>query len=76
MTVARRYLDASAASEYLKENFGIRASVPTLDTWATRGGGPPFHKDGRFRSYPVAELDTWAAKRLGPLVTSTAELAA
>jgi excisionase family DNA binding protein len=38
-------------------------SVATLDTWASRGGGPAFHKVGRFRKYQPADVKEWLKKR-------------
>jgi len=38
-------------------------SVATLDTWASRGGGPDFHKVGKFRKYRPADVKAWLAER-------------
>jgi hypothetical protein len=35
--------------------------VGTLDQWASRGGGPPFHKVGKFRRYHPSDVRTWLA---------------
>jgi hypothetical protein len=35
------------------------------------GGGPPVRRVGRIPYYDVDELDAWARKQLGPLLTST-----
>jgi phage terminase Nu1 subunit (DNA packaging protein) len=36
--------------------------LATLDTWASRGGGPPFHKVGVYRRYDGAEVKAWLAE--------------
>jgi len=38
-------------------------SVATLDTWASRGGGPDFHKVGKFRKYRPADVKEWLKQR-------------
>jgi Helix-turn-helix domain len=35
--------------------------LTTLDGWASRGGGPPFHKVGIYRRYDGAEVRAWLA---------------
>jgi hypothetical protein len=50
-------LDRPAAANY------VGCSPDTLATWATRGGGPPFHKIGRRVVYFVRDLDAWLATR-------------
>ena len=37
--------------------------VATLDTWASRGGGPDFVKVGRYRKYQGADVKEWIKKR-------------
>lgn len=37
--------------------------VTTLDQWASRGGGPVFHKVGRYRKYFPADVRDWLRKR-------------
>ena len=37
--------------------------VATLDTWASRGGGPPFHKIGVHRRYAPADVKEWLRTR-------------
>jgi hypothetical protein len=34
-------------------------SLATLDAWASRGGGPAFHKVGRHRKYWPADVKDW-----------------
>lgn len=37
--------------------------VTTLDQWARRGGGPPFHKVGVRRLYDPADVREWLKNR-------------
>src|SRR5262245_1102626 len=68
-------LDAKQASSYLNKK-SIKASQTTLANWRSAGCGPSFRKDGRRVLYPKIELDSFAARRLSPLVGSTSELRA
>src|ERR1051325_6556528 len=53
---------------------GFRTSSETLATWASRGGGPPFQKYGRWPIYTWDSSLAWARERCSPVVTSTAAL--
>ncbi len=64
------------ASIYLREEHGIIRKPSTLATYATKGGGPAFQKDGKFPLYTTQSLDDWVEAQLSPVVTSTAELKA
>ena len=64
------------ASQYLAEIHGIELAPVTLAKLACIGGGPSFHKAGRWPLYPTAELDRWAAERLGRLLPNTSKAAA
>ncbi len=68
-----RHYRRAHASIYLKDNYGIHAAVGTLAKWASIGGGPPFHYDGRFPIYAQDDLDAWAVERLGKAVRSTSD---
>jgi len=59
------------AQALTKEGFPVAES--TLATIATRGGGPPFRKFGRYPLYPLQDALSWARARLGPIVRSTSE---
>lgn len=48
-------LGSKALAEYLD------VPVGTLDQWASRGGGPPFHKVGKFRRYHPSDVRAWLA---------------
>ena len=53
---------------------GYTTAAATLATLASRGGGPQFRKYGRIPLYRWADALAWAQARLGPVVSSTAEL--
>lgn len=62
------------AARYLREVHGIPVQPSTLAKWACiKSDSPPAHYAGRVPLYPLDALDTWAAKRLGPLRTSTSD---
>jgi hypothetical protein len=61
--------------EYLYRKHGICIAVTTLAKWAVSGEGPRFQKVGRWPLYPLSDLDSWAERRLSPVVCSTSELA-
>jgi hypothetical protein len=63
-----RYLRRAEAAAYLRQTYGARCSHTYLDKLASIGGGPPFHRFGRWPVYDVADLDGWAMSRMtGPL---------
>jgi hypothetical protein len=53
---------------------GYKTSPATLATLASRGGGPRFRHYGSHVVYRWGDLLNWAQSRLGPMVTSTAQL--
>jgi hypothetical protein len=53
---------------------GYPVAATTLATMATRGGGPPYQKFGRYPIYTFGEGLRWAQSRLSPVVTTTSEL--
>ncbi len=55
---------------------GFPTSPSTLATMATRGGGPPFEKWGRYPLYTWGPGLAWAQARLSKPVSSTSELEA
>ena len=75
MQLRKPRLRRREASEYLAFAHGITFAPTTLAKLACVGGGPSFHKAGRWPLYPIAELDRWANARLGRLVSSTSEAA-
>jgi hypothetical protein len=62
-----------AASEYLKDRWGIERAPSTLAKYACLGGGPRFESAGRVPLYPEPELDEWAQSILSPLRRSTSD---
>jgi hypothetical protein len=68
-TLLTREATASALTEA-----GFPTSPATLATKASRGGGPAFRKFGPRPLYRWGDAVEWARTRLGPVVTSTAEL--
>jgi hypothetical protein len=53
---------------------GFPVRPATLATKASRGGGPPFRHFGRIPLYRWGDSLDWAVSRLGPRISSTAEL--
>lgn len=41
----------------------LKVPPSTLDQWASRGGGPAFHRVGRFRRYFPADVKLWLAEQ-------------
>lgn len=72
---ATQRLRRTAASEYLKETYGLSYKPTTLAKLATLGGGPAFEHFGRWPLYQAAELDRWVVSRLSPLKRSTSQVA-
>ena len=65
-------LRRSAVAEALTAT-GFPVSKATLETLATRGGGPPYQKFGRIPLYQWGDALAWAEKRLSPLMHCTSE---
>jgi len=66
-------LTREATAEALVEA-GFPTTPKTLATKATRGGGPPYRKFGARVLYRWGDALDWARSRLGPVITSSAEL--
>ncbi len=71
-----RRLRRAAASQYLKDHWGIERAPATLAKLACVGGGPRFEHAGRVPLYPEPELDAWAEAVLSPLKGSTSDTGA
>ena len=67
------WLRRNETAEALTEA-GFPISPATLATKGSRGGGPRFRKFGRYPLYRWGDSLEWARSKLGPVVTSTAEL--
>jgi hypothetical protein len=66
-------LRRKAASDYLRETYGVSRAVSTLAKLAVTGGGPPFRRDGRLPLYAPDDLDTWAKAILSAPLQSTSD---
>lgn len=55
-----RFLDTLAAAQYLA------LEAHTLECYRSLGGGPLFHKFGKWIRYAMEDLDAWAASRRRP----------
>ncbi len=67
--------DPEAASEYLRERWGIRHGIATLAKLRTAGSGPKFSKRGKYVDYSEQALDEYAATKITSEIRSTAEAA-
>jgi hypothetical protein len=72
---ARPLLRREAACSYLQDVWGIHRRPATLAKLACLGGGPRFHRAGRWPLYSPDDLDTWARKLIGEPMCSTSEAA-
>lgn len=70
----RRFLSPQEAAQFLTK-MGLKTTKTTLDTWVTRGSGPPHLKWGYRRLYEESELLAWAEARLGRSRSSSSEAA-
>ena len=62
---------AELAAELTARGFPIAKT--TLETIATRGGGPRYQKFGRSALYDLAEALDWAAGRMSPPAATATE---
>lgn len=72
----RRFLRRGDAATYINDRYGFPCSRQWLAKLAVVGGGPLFHRAGRFPIYDVTDLDSWAMSRICGPVGSTSETAA
>jgi hypothetical protein len=68
---AARFLNRSAAAEYVRAKFGLRCSKQTLAKLAVEGGGPIYQVGLRTAIYTPENLDLWALSKIGPPRAST-----
>jgi hypothetical protein len=66
------YIDRRAAAEYLTKR-GLKIAFNTLQKMATTGDGPPYRRFGARVVYTIAELNVWAAEKLGEPQSSTSQ---
>lgn len=71
--MTERLLRRDEAAQHL-QSYGLRTTKASLATMATRGGGPPFIKIGRYSMYRLIELNMWVAQRSTGLLDSTSTL--
>jgi hypothetical protein len=71
----QRLLRRKAASDYLRETWGLERAPSTLAKLAVIGGGPTFRRAGRIPLYTSDDLDEWAISLLSPPMRSTSDTA-
>ena len=69
----RPLLRRPGASRYLLEAWGLQRAPATLAKLAVTGGGPSFHKAGRWPLYDPDDLDVWAYGLIGKALVSTSQ---
>jgi hypothetical protein len=67
------WLTVREAAEYIASKGG-RAAVSTLNTWRSRGGGPPWKRIHGRVHYSRSGIDKWMEDGTTPVVRSTSEL--
>jgi hypothetical protein len=53
--------------------WGLQRAPATLAKLAVTGGGPGFHKAGRWPLYDPDDLDEWASRLIGKALVSTSQ---
>jgi hypothetical protein len=71
-----RPLRTDEAAFYLTHGRGDPISKGELANRRVNGGGPAFHRAGRWPVYTIAALDKYAERRLGPELKTTSSRAA
>jgi hypothetical protein len=71
-----RPLRTDEAAFYLTHGCGDPISAGELANRRVNGGGPAFHRAGRWPVYTIAALDKYAERRLGPELKTTSSRAA
>jgi len=69
-----KFLTRREAAEYLNSK-GLPIAHATLGKLASVGGGPLYCRFGRVAVYKAADLDDWAARKLGTPHASTSDAA-
>lgn len=64
-------LGRKEAAIYITEKLGVGISHLTLETLASKGGGPVYCKIGRRVFHKRADLDSWINGRTSPPLRST-----
>ncbi len=68
-----RYLRRAEAAEYVRSQWGLPCARQTLAKLAVVGGGPVFHKAGRYPLYLPHNLDVWVQSKIGKPQRSTSD---
>ena len=68
---AKTRLTRKEAALYLTKHHNVRRTHMTLATYASKGGGPVYHKIGRNVFYDRDELDAWVASKTSAKFRST-----
>jgi hypothetical protein len=68
-----KYHRRKAASQYLRDHWGLEYSPKTLAKLAVTGGGPVFQRAGRFPYYTISNLDLFAEQKFGKPMRSTSD---
>jgi hypothetical protein len=76
MRQLNRPLRTDEAAFYLTHGCGDPISAGELANRRVNGGGPAFHRAGRWPVYTIAALDKYAEKRRGPELKTTSSRAA
>jgi hypothetical protein len=76
MRQLNRPLRTDEASFYLGQGAGYPLSAGELANMRVTGGGPLFHRAGRWPVYTIEALDAYASERLGPALRTTSSRAA
>src|ERR1700744_5747927 len=70
-TMQYEIMDRPQAARFLQTAYCLRVTKESLATMATRGGGPPMFKIGRYARYLKSDLIKWAARRCSGVLDST-----
>lgn len=71
--MADQLMRRDETANYLRSH-GLRTTTAGLATMATRGGGPPFLKIGKYSMYRVSDVNLWLSARCSGLLSSTSTL--
>jgi hypothetical protein len=68
------FLTRAQTSAALRDELGIDVPRSSLDTMASRGGGPKYYRFGNRALHRWGDTLEWIRGRLGPAITCAAEL--
>ena len=61
------------AADYVRQTWGLPCSRGLLAKLAVNGGGPVFHRAGKWPLYKEPDLDAWAKSKLSGPLTKTSD---